>query len=535
MTNLSQANRGEFLFEARDIIDRLSRELRRLDAAAVAEAPDPKLVQTVFREVHTLKGLSEATGARRLGALADELELVIDELRMGRLEISAVAMGLLFDAVDHANRVVAVDCAVLAEPPDTDFDAFLGALRALRSAPSRRSPPVLPLDLEPGMMSVLTRQEEHRLRSWIARGARLHRVRITCRIATMDEELAAIRSAIAPIGEVVTYVPTSGSTDPASLLLELLVASIEPADAVQKALAHLQVRVQEVLRKSLACKALNEPAGVQQTLRAEEPAPSSRVLPQTVRVEIQQLDGLMTVLGELARVRDGVASVVERLSQDPVGSELARTLRDFDRHLDAMKLGLAGALGMSMGRVFEKLARVVRQASRDAAKEVNLVLVGAELEIDKGLGEELSESLMHLVRNALAHGLEPTDRRVAAGKPAVGTIRVNARRQDDRLVVELQDDGAGIDCKAIALRAAELGFLTLAQAEGLSLSESLPLMFVPGMSTSRGTEALSGRGVGMDVVKASVDRLGGTIEVQTESGCGTTFTLTLPARWGNEA
>jgi two-component system, chemotaxis family, sensor kinase CheA len=181
-----------------------------------------------------------------------------------------------------------------------------------------------------------------------------------------------------------------------------------------------------------------------------------------------------------------------------------------------------------LGQVFDRLARVVRQISREVGKEIRLVITGAETEIDKLIVEELSDPLMHMIRNAIDHGIEAGQGRVEVGKPLAGTIALNAFQKGNHVMIEVEDDGRGIDLARLTEKAITLGKLTRSEAEEMSRDEALALIFLPGLSTRESADDVSGRGVGMDIVKTNISKLGGVIDVHSETGIGTKMTITLP-------
>jgi two-component system chemotaxis sensor kinase CheA len=240
----------------------------------------------------------------------------------------------------------------------------------------------------------------------------------------------------------------------------------------------------------------------------------------------------MNIVGELSIVRTTLARLVERLRAQHVERELAadvqRLLRTFERHLDAMQAGILEVRMVPLGQVFDRLARVVRQISREANKDVNLVITGAETEVDKLIVEELSDPLMHMIRNAIDHGIETRAEREAVNKPHMGTIALNAFQKGNHVVIEIEDDGRGIDPRALVEAAIRRSVILPDAARMLSRHEILNLVFVPGLSTKVDVSEISGRGVGMDVVKTNIGKLGGVIDLQSEEGIGTKVTVTLP-------
>jgi two-component system chemotaxis sensor kinase CheA len=262
---------------------------------------------------------------------------------------------------------------------------------------------------------------------------------------------------------------------------------------------------------------------------------SLRSLTQTVRVDIRKLDGLMNTVGELLLIKANLQRMSEAARQDGTlvlsklwGQELARETRQLERKLDALQSGLLEARMVPVGQVFDKLARLVRRIAREAGKELEFVISGGEVELDKLIVEELSDPLMHIIRNAIDHGVEPPEARVAVGKPRRATVSLRAEQKGNHVRIEVSDDGAGIDEHRVKEVALQKGLITLAQAQEMSRRELLNLIFLPGFSTARIVSELSGRGVGLDVVKNNISNLSGIIDVWSERGNGTAFHLTLP-------
>jgi two-component system chemotaxis sensor kinase CheA len=253
---------------------------------------------------------------------------------------------------------------------------------------------------------------------------------------------------------------------------------------------------------------------------------------QTVRVDIRKLDSLMTVVGELAILRSAILRISERVRGRPelrdLGIELHRLHRTFDRHLSQMQNGILEVRMVPLGQIFDKLARIVRQISREHDKQVNLVITGAETEIDKLIVEELSDPLMHMIRNAIDHAIEPRDDRIAVGKPPVGTIALNAFQKGNHVVLEVEDDGKGMDPEVLIKSAVRLGLVSKDESTELTPREILALVFMPGFTTKEEATQLSGRGVGMDIVKTNIAKLGGIVDITSEVGIGTKMTITLP-------
>ncbi|GAB5517847.1 MAG: chemotaxis protein CheA [Rhodothermales bacterium] len=268
---------------------------------------------------------------------------------------------------------------------------------------------------------------------------------------------------------------------------------------------------------------------------AKQASPSEKAAPkrsETIRVEVSRLDNLMDLVGELVLSRNRLLQVVEDVQDGANTEEMIQALRDTTTQVDFISSELQGAVMktrmVQIGRVFSRFPRMVRDLARGFEKQIDLILEGEETEVDKSLIEEIGDPLVHLIRNACDHGVESTEARVAAGKPAKGTVVLSAAHEGNHIVIRIKDDGAGIDADKMRAKAVEKGLMTQREADELSEAEAFNIIFRPGFSTAAQLSQVSGRGVGMDVVKTNITRLNGTITIDSVLGEGTTFTLKLP-------
>ncbi len=512
MADSGDRAREEFFSETQEIVEGFGRDLLALDEAQRAGRSDPELVNDIFRAVHTLKGLAGLFGASRISTLSHELEELLDDLRLGKVEMTAEILDVLFKSVELYSRLLQAEKEG-RDAPGNDVDDLVRSMRRATggSAPS----PFGQYDLDPGLLAVLTEYEEHRLRTNIAQGMRLYRLRVVFALATIDQALDDLKGLAKPMGEIITYLPTGSGADADSIELDILIASRVTVDDLARALVGKGVAVEEIPRHgggasipaqsfqpSLAPPGDAGPdsidavvADVDASLVDVDPAlapsripaaQSLRSVAQTVRVDIHKLNRLMNIVGELAIVRTQLARLVERLrasqSDRSVTTDLHRLQRTFDRHLATMQQGILEVRMVPLGQVFDKLARVVRQISREAEKSVNLVITGAETEVDKLIVEELSDPLMHMMRNAIDHGIESKTDREAVGKPAVGTIALNAFQKGSHVVIEIEDDGRGVDTDTLLTVAMRRGVVSADEAPSLSPREILNLVFLPGLT-----------------------------------------------------
>ncbi len=557
--------REEFLSEAQELVDGLGRDILALDELSKAGRSDPELINDVFRAVHTLKGLSGLFGASMMSGLSHELEEVLDDLRLGRIDLTPRVLDAVFRAVELYGLLLAAERGSGSDP-SSEVEALLVSLGEVsHRGRAGGASPVAQYELDPGLLGVLTEYEEHRLRTNIQSGMSLYKLRVQFPLATIDTALDELKVTARPHGEIITYLPTGGGAEADAIELEILIASKEPVDRLRTELGSDRLSIDEVPRRPYSARTSMPPAPIAprvslpsaETFGQESrtqlladvqrpvvlnspsvPPPaegremSLRSVSQTVRVDIRKLDHLMNVVGELAIVRTELMAVADRLrgrsEMRALMQELLRLHRSFERHLGQMQNGILEVRMVPLGQAFEKLARVVRQLSREHDKQVNLVITGAETELDKLIVEELSDPLMHMIRNALDHGIENREERLRAGKPPVGTIALNAFQKGNQVLLEVEDDGRGIDPKVPADTAVKHGVLTPDEARDLSVRDALALVFRPGFTTREAATDLSGRGVGMDVVKTNIGKLGGVVEVSSDVGIGTKVTITLP-------
>jgi two-component system chemotaxis sensor kinase CheA len=547
--------RDEFLAESQEIVESLSRDLLLLDHGQKQGTTDPDLVNSVFRGVHTLKGIAGMFGYGELSEIAHQLEDLLDQVRLGKVPLTQEALDVLFEGIEVLQRLLA---ATKGEQHEIDVVALEARIRALVANEAAPSGDVLAqFDLEPGVLSVLTEYEEHRLRTNVEQGVGLYRLRVRFALTSIDGDLEELKQRIKPFAEIITYLPSMEGAGDDAIELDVLLASRRTLAELREALAGEETRsIEPISRREGARTVPPPPAGsvpASPGLEVEIPEPppipgaaqamapvreanadglAIRGVAKTVRVDIEKLDHLMNVVGELGIVKSAVARILERLGGRPdlrpIFAELYRAQRSFERHLAGLQEGILDVRMVPLGQTFDRLARAVRQVARERGKEVRLVVTGADTEVDKLIVEELIDPLLHIIRNAVDHGIEVEAVRREHGKPRGGTIALNAYQKGNHVVIEIEDDGAGLDLEKIRARGVERGIIALDHAAEMSDEDLRQLIFLPGFSTAAEVTELSGRGVGMDVVRTNIGRLGGVIDVHSQLGTGTKFTLTLP-------
>jgi two-component system chemotaxis sensor kinase CheA len=520
--------REEFTSEAEELLDTLSRDL--VDFEAQGKNVRPELVNKIFREVHSLKGLAGMLGFAEISELSHNLEDMLDRLRMGKIEITRDLIDLLYDSIDSLNRLV----ISINDPSLSGLVDLTGLTRRIHQTvtqqPAKKhEDPFAVLTLDEQTKKSLTEYEEHRLLENVRAGKHILSLEVVFDFATFDEKLRALTNTLSEAGEVVSTLPALDTTGGNGIAFRLLYGSTLNDAAVQAIAAEAKV---VSLRKAAAPATAgaadltvappDAPAGVEEEM-------SLRSLSQTVRVDIQKLDHVMNIVGELIIEKTQLESLARALQAQfgrLASHELGKIARNLDRKLNELQKSVIETRMVPVGQIYSKLSRIVRKVARELGKEMELVLRGEDTELDKMMVEELTDPLMHIIRNAIDHGIEGADERRKAGKPAVGRVTLNAYQQGNSVVLDVRDDGRGIDPQHVREVAVKRGLI--GEKDIIDQQRAYELLFTAGFSTAAAVSEISGRGVGLDVVKKNIQELKGTIEVISHIGEGTTFRISLP-------
>ncbi|MGE3267739.1 MAG: chemotaxis protein CheW [Chloroflexota bacterium] len=522
-----------FIAETDEMLQMLDEQLVRLEQ----DGPSPELLQEVFRAAHTIKGSSAAIGHMRMAKLTHATETLLDKVRNGQIGTTPAMTEQLFQALDML-RALAAEVQTL-EMTDLDIDSLVARLEALANAkplPKAETEAIRPSGLEP------------------PEGATHHIL-----IKLDAEEWTSVRAfqaliALDEVGEVLLSHPsrTDVIQQHVDRRLEAYIRSDKNVDQLREKLASVPeitvlrlIDVEDMIFEEAA--AMPEvhvaPAG---DAAAGAPGESSaagsgasgarkgaaRPATATVRIDVERLDRLLNLVGELVIDRTRLLGLGRAL-QDQLGehtmlSEITETVFHLGRVTDEMQAEVMKSRMLPIGTVFSRFPRVTRDLSTRQGKKVELVIEGQETELDRSVIEEIGDPLVHLLRNAIDHGVESPEERVAAGKPETATVKLTAGHVESSIVITVEDNGKGIDPARIKAKALEKGIISPEAAQRLSDAEALELIFAPGFSTAAAVTDISGRGVGMDIVRTNVERLGGTVEVQSRMGEGSRFFLRLP-------
>jgi two-component system chemotaxis sensor kinase CheA len=537
-----------FLQEADEQLQLLDEDIIRLEK----EADNVDLLQEIFRAAHTLKGSSGMLGFDKMAGLTHSMEDVLDRLRKGTLAVSAEVVDALLQSLD-ALKVLMENLGSGGEGT-LDVAPIVAALRAAAEAGGDAPPaggPTGSLETAAGPDPAAL----ERLGAAAAAGLSCYDIRVA-----LDEQTtwAAVRclqvvNEASSLGEVVWSAPSLQEIDQEKVgsQLRVLLATSLAAEEVRASIAPIE-DVQAVEVAPWRAPGEDEPSaaeppsddadrrvidlgaearGRSQREQLELAAQKIETL-QTVRIDVDRLDDLMNMVGELVIDRTRVSQISKALQSRYREDELTHALSDTTLHIvkvvDELNESMMQLRMLPVGLLFNKFPRLVRDLARSTGKSIDFVVEGQDTEIDRSVIEKIKDPLVHLLRNAVDHGIESPEARRAAGKPLPALVRLSARHEQGHIVITLEDDGKGIDAQVIKESAVRKGIIAPEAAERLSDDEALDLIFESGVSTAEKTTDVSGRGVGMDIVSKGIGALNGVIKIDTHVHVGTTFTLRLP-------
>jgi two-component system chemotaxis sensor kinase CheA len=502
--------RDAFLVEAGDLVQRLGDQLIGLEAAP----RDSELLNAVFRAFHTVKGGAGFLAVEPMVQLCHHAEDLLNVARNGQLLIDAERMDALLEALDLLNDMLAALAGgqAMAMPPRALLDRLSPGTRAApAAAPKPVAQPVAP---PPADGSIDDSEFEALLDSLYGNGGApgAPAPSSTDASAISDDEFEALLDNLHGKGG------SPGAHE------------VPPAAASSDSISddEFEALLDNLHGKGSAPGAVQAAAPAPVAAPAAAPAPAARhAAPppeNTVRVDTARLDSLVHRAGELVLVRNRLLSLAAKQGDET----LALAASELDRVADALQNAVLGMRMQPVGRLFQRFPRIVRDLSRQLGKEVELVQEGEGTDLDRSLVEALADPMVHLIRNALDHGLEMPADREHAGKPRKGKVTLSASQRGERIVISVADDGRGMNPDVLRRKAVEKGVIDEAQAARLTENECYELIFRPGFSTAATVSDISGRGVGMDVVKTRVAELGGTLQVRSQLGRGSTLELAVP-------
>lgn len=510
---------GLFLEEAEE-------QLLKLDDGFLQLENDPtniELLKEVFRAAHTLKGSSATMGLTEIADLTHAMENLLDLLRGGALPVTGEGIDLLLEGTDVLRTLVGQ--VSRGERMNADADHLLAGLEAICSCESVEA-------------AIPAKTHNHASPVNVPWKGMALKLKISDSCLMPPVRAFMIYHALTGLGKVVSASPSQDEIDDlqAGQTIEMVFEPNEDAgesgvlDAIA-GLAEVRLTGYESVSDDAAPPAVSASEGLGQVSMPESAESMARAI-QTVRVSVDRLDTLMNLVAELVIDRTRMNQIGGELSLKYGSDELCRSLAETEAHIGRVVSELQEHIMkvrlLPVEQVFNRFPRMVRDLSHKAGKDIEFVLEGQETELDRSILEDIVDPLTHLLRNAVDHGIETPEERRAAGKPAKARIVLAASQEENRIIIEVRDDGRGISFERVKAAAVKKGAVSQKLVSLMTDEEALQLIFASGVSTAEKVTDLSGRGVGMDVVRNNIQSLSGNVEVHTELGKGTAFRVNLP-------
>ena len=539
-----------FLDESHEHLQSLNEGLLRLEE----NMEEIDAVNDIFRNAHTLKGMSATMGFAKIAELTHEMEDVLDLVRKSQLKLNEDIMDTLFKCLDSLEQMV--DSVGNGEAEDvvdvSDLVTKLSSISKGTPAPAAAAPTAATaaspaaanaaagdaaLALDDIDLDVMKKAKEA--------GMNLFHIKVTLMETCVLKAARSVMvmNALDEVGDVIKSIPPAEDLEQEKFerSFDVVVATSSDTEAVQNAVDTVS-EIEDIAINALdpdkigkeaapapaaaptpAAAPAAKPAAKKGTPKAAAPAKKQHQS-QSVRVDIEKLDTLMNLMGELVinKVR------LEQIGQTHRMSDLMETLEQMDRVTGDLQNIVMKVRMVPVSAVFNRFPRMVRDVSKELGKDINLTIEGEETELDRTVIDEIGDPIMHLLRNSLDHGVESPDDREAKGKPRTGEVGLIARHEGNNVVIMITDDGAGIDADKIRRKAVEKGMISQDEADRLDDAEAVRLIFLPGFSTAEQITDISGRGVGMDVVRSKIEALSGHVDVETHIDEGSVFKIKLP-------
>ncbi len=460
----------EFLTETNESLDTVDNQLVRFEQ----DPNNAKILDNIFRLVHTIKGTCGFLGLPRLEALAHAAETLMGKFRDG-MPVTGAAVTLILSTIDRIKEILAQLEATEAEPEGADRDLIDALEQMVEQGMAAMEAPASAPAVEAPMQATGT---------LIAQ--------------TLERELRPGEVSLDELERAFRETETEMASPPV-------------------------VPVEQPAPKAEASKAVAKPSAKKPVIE-NETTESDKIANQSIRVNVDTLEHLMTMVSELVLTRNQLLEISRR-NED---TEFKVPLQRLSNVTAELQEGVMKTRMQPIGNAWQKLPRIVRDLSSELGKQIELEMHGAETELDRQVLDLIKDPLTHMVRNSADHGLESTADRVAAGKPEQGTIRVSAYHEGGHIIICIADNGRGLNTERIKQKAVQNGLVTEADVEKMTEAQIHKFIFAPGFSTAAAVTSVSGRGVGMDVVRTNIDQIGGTIDVKSVPGEGSSFTIKIP-------
>ena len=548
-------------------LDESSEHLQTLSDCIMSLEKEPEnkdTINEVFRAAHSLKGMAGTMGFKRMQHLTHDMENVFQEVRSDHIKVDSNMIDLLFECLDALDAYLENIKSSSDEGTEDneliikELNDFIAKANGEQPAEETKpEPEKTETKEEPAEKKVeqfeLTDTEMNSVKEALAGGQHVYAVQVTIQKDCLLKAARAflVFKAVEEFGQILVYRPSSQDIEDEKFELEFsfYIATNESADKLVAAAKNVSEIEDAAVEPVDLTQSQPEPEREEKKEeKADSPAPEAKKAPEpkktsaagkktttakpvtnrTVRVDIEKLDALMNQVSELIIAKNSLVSISGNEGDSTNSQSFQEQIEYLERittnlHESVMKVRM-----VPIESVVSKFPRMIRDLSRTLNKKMELIMTGEDTELDRTVVDQIGDPLQHLLRNSADHGLEDNETRVQRGKPEVGSIYLNAYQEGNNVIIQVGDDGNGIDTEAVKNKAIERGIVTPEQAEVMTQKEIVNLLFLPSFSMAKKITDISGRGVGLDVVKSNIEALGGDVEVTTKLGEGTTFTVRLP-------
>jgi two-component system, chemotaxis family, sensor kinase CheA len=523
---MQDSYRELFLSESQEYLSNISSCLVKLE-----ENPsDPSSINEIFRCVHTLKGMSATMGYEKLTTLSHEMEDLLDELRNKKQELSSEIMDTLFAAVDILEELFS---EIKGKKESTlDISAIGNTLKSFLVENQKDKPAAKGKGPADAPEQNFTESELRKFKDSKSKKMNVLRIKVTLSKDCAMKEARAflVITNLKRFGEIISLQPSIEDLKAGNFgsSFTAIFSGKEEAGIVRQELMNIsEVDEVDITQQDLSEKSAS---GGKQSPAANQPSNAPAAGPvyikkiQSMRIPVERLDKIMNLMGELSIAKIRLVQIVQTYKLEPL-EEVGFSL---DRLISALQDEVMQTRLLPVAYILDAFPRVVRDVAKKQGKDVELEILGGEIELDRMVLDEMSDPLLHLVRNAVDHGLETTEERKKNNKEPRGKLTIQVSRQRGQIYIEVVDDGQGVDFQAVCRVAISKGLVTAEEAAAMDEKRVLDLITMPGFSTAKTITDISGRGVGLDVVKSKIEALGGRVDFETKKGEGSRFILTLP-------
>ena len=524
--DISKEELAVFLEETDEELKLLDEDLILMEKSGVK----PDIIQEIFRAAHTLKGSSAMLGYEKMSKVAHMMEAILDLLRSGKAQVSTPMINALLSGLDMLKllreKLVSSD-----DNEEVDITPVMQLLEKHTGKAVASTSSAGPVKIE------ISSDTQRRINEAQEKGVTSYNINVTLdkNSSWLSVRHFQLFTELSNLGEVISCSPSKDEIEngKVDVTLKAVLASSQDNSAIKAAIGSVAdivaVEVETCKSADLVPSVVttNKPA-VETSSTAKKGAQTG----ETVRVDVKLLDNLMNLVGEMVIDRNRIKQISRKLEIKYEDDEIIETLGDTSTHMvklvSDLQENILRARMLNIGTILNGFPRLVRDLAQKANKKIDFIIEGQETELDRSIIEQIRDPLLHLIRNSVDHGIESPEKRKAAGKQETGTIRLSAYHEQSHIVVSISDDGGGIDIEKVKKASVAKGFLTADTAARLSVTEAQNLIFANGLSTAEKVTEVSGRGVGMDVVKTNVSNVGGSIFIDSKFGQGTTIKIRMP-------